>query len=57
MMNTCPICGRKYTAPPVTSRIDGEIICTVCGVAESMARFPKEMKEEVIRKIEEHEIT
>ncbi len=55
-MKTCSICGRQYSAPPATSRVDGSDICPVCGSMESLAGFPDEMKAEVIRKIEEQEI-
>ncbi len=52
----CKNCGRNYTAPPATSMVDGSEICPVCGAAESMKGFPKEMKAEALKKIEEQEI-
>ena len=34
----CPKCGKTYTAPPATSRIDGTTrICPDCGTREALA--------------------
>lgn len=34
----CPKCGKTYTAPPATSRIDGITrICPDCGTREALA--------------------
>lgn len=52
----CKNCGRNYTAPPATSRVDGSDICPVCGAMESMTGFPEDMRAEVVRKIEAQEI-
>lgn len=52
----CKNFGRQFSAPPAISRVDGSDICPVCGVEESLAGFPEEMKAEVVRKIEEQEI-
>ena len=49
----CPCC-EQYTLEE--DYVDSYEICPVCGAEESMAGFPEEMKEEVIRKIEEQEI-
>lgn len=51
-MNTCPKCGRRYTAPPATSRENGEDICPVCGAEESIAFLPEEQRTELITQIE-----
>lgn len=52
----CKNCGRQYSAPPTTSRLDGSDICPVCGAEESLSAFPDDMKAEVLRKIEKQEI-
>jgi uncharacterized Zn finger protein (UPF0148 family) len=51
-MRTCPKCGRRYTAPPATSRENGEDICPVCGAEEAVAFLPEEQKAEIITQIE-----
>lgn len=51
-MNTCPKCGRQYTAPSAISRENGEDICPVCGAEESIAFLPEEKRTEIIKTIE-----
>ena len=52
-MNTCPKCGRQYTAPPAISRTDNKTeICPVCGAEESIAFLPEEQRTEIITQIE-----
>ena len=56
-MNTCPICGRQYSAPPAISRTDNKTeICPVCGTMESISFLPQEQRDEIIRAVEEKEI-
>ena len=52
-MNTCPKCGRQYTAPPAISRSDNKTeICPVCGAEEAIAFLPEEQRAEIITQIE-----
>lgn len=52
---TCPICGRRYSAPPATSRVNEADICPVCGVAEAV-EFLGEKGREIIETVEKAEI-
>ena len=52
----CPVCGRRYSAVPATSRVDGSDICPVCGAAESVFFLNEEQRDEIVRVIEEREI-
>ena len=57
-MHTCPICNRKYSAPPAMSRRDGSDICPVCGAREGLedAGIRGEQAEEILKSIEKGEI-
>ena len=55
-MNTCPKCGRQYSAPPAMSRIDTSEICPVCGSIEGLEAVGIEPTEELIEQLESAEI-
>lgn len=56
MRRMCPVCGRRYSAPPATSRNGLGDICPVCGAAESVFFLNEEQRDEIVRVIEEREI-
>lgn len=33
----CPRCGKSYTEPPVVSRLDNSLICSMCGYREALS--------------------
>lgn len=35
-MNICPKCGKEFSCPPATSRIDNSAICPLCGNKEAL---------------------
>lgn len=53
-MRTCPVCGRRYSAPPAMSRKGLGDICPVCGAAEAVEFL--EEREKVMAEIEKREI-
>lgn len=56
MRRMCPVCGRRYSAVPATSRKGLEDICPVCGAAESLEFLPEEQRKEILAEIEKREI-
>ena len=55
-MRTCPVCGRRYSAPPAVSRKNGSDICPVCGAAESIFFLDVEERQKIVDEIEKCEI-
>ena len=54
---TCPICNKKYTAPPALSRIDNSTpICPECGTRQALESMgvSAEEQEQIIEIIHNH---
>ncbi len=54
--HVCPVYGRRYSAPPATSRVNGADICPVCGAAESVFFLGEEDRQKIVDEIERREI-
>ena len=57
----CSKCGKNFTEPPATSRIDNSPICSLCGSREALdaaveaGAISKEESDEIINKLSQLE--